>query len=191
MQRYLFIDRDGTLIQSPPPGGQVDTFDKLHFYPFVITWLGRIVRELPYKIVMVSNQNGLGLPMFPESDFYPTQNFMLAVFKTEGIHFEEIIIDDSLPEELSELRKPRIGRMAHYINNPNVDLKNSFVIGDRLTDVQFAKNLGCKAFFLNPENTRGVGELTDTVEELKNNWVALASTEWEAIYKYLKNYQPQ
>ena len=92
MQKYLFIDRDGTILQSPPPGGQIDSFEKLHFYPHVITWLGKIARELPFKLVMVTNQNGLNSPMYPTELFYPTQNFMLEVLKNEDIHFEDIII---------------------------------------------------------------------------------------------------
>ena len=185
MQKYLFIDRDGTLIQGPPSGGQIDCFEKLHFYPHVITWLGKIARELNYKLVMVTNQNGLGSPMFPHELFTPTQNFMLEVFKNEDIFFEEIIVDDSVPEQNSPLRKPRTGRMTAYMENPDCDIKNSFVIGDRLTDIQFAKNLGCKGIFINPENLRGQVELTDTIEELKANHTALFSPNWKDIYEFL------
>ena len=185
MQKYLFIDRDGTLLQSPPPGGQIDSFEKLHFYPHVITWLGRIARELPFKLVMVTNQNGLNTAMYPTDQFYPTQNFMLEVFKNEDIHFHDIVVDDSLPEQNSPMRKPRIGRMTKFLNNENVDIKNSFVIGDRLTDVQFAKNLGCKGIFINPENMRGQIELIDSPEELRNNWVVLATHHWQDIYEFL------
>ncbi len=186
MQKYLFIDRDGTLIESPASGGQIDSFDKLHFYPNVITWLSRIASELEYILVMVTNQNGLGTPMFTQEMFLPTQNFMLNVFKTEGIIFKEIIIDNSFPEDNSPLRKPRTGRMLAYINNDAIDMKHSFVIGDRITDMQFAKNLGCKGIFLNSENLRGQKELTDTIEELKTNWTALASTSWKDVYEFLK-----
>lgn len=185
MQKYLFIDRDGTLIQGPPSGGQIDCFEKLHFYPHVITWLGKIARELNYKLVMVTNQNGLGSPMFPHELFTPTQNFMLEVFKNEDIFFEEIIVDDSVPEQNSPLRKPRTGRMTAYLQNPDCDIKNSFVIGDRLTDIQFAKNLGCKGIFINPENLRGQVELTDTIEELKANHTVLFSPLWRDIYEFL------
>jgi imidazoleglycerol-phosphate dehydratase / histidinol-phosphatase len=186
MQKYLFIDRDGTLIEGPPSGGQIDSFDKLHFYPNVITWLSRIANELDYVFVMVTNQNGLGTPTFTQEMFSPTQDFMLKVFKGEGIIFENIIVDNSYPTENSPLRKPRIGRMYDYIHNPAVDMQNSFVIGDRITDVQFAKNLGCKAIFLNPDNPRGQTELTDTIEDLKNNWTTLASTSWKEVYAFLK-----
>ena len=185
MQKYLFIDRDGTLLQGPAPGGQIDCFEKLHFYPHVITWLGKIARELPFKLVMVTNQNGLGSPMFPHELFAPTQNFMLEVFKNEEIIFENIIVDDSVPEENSPLRKPRVGRMTVYLDDPNCDVKNSFVIGDRLTDIQFAKNLGCKGILINPENLRGQIELTDTIEELKINYTVLASPHWKDIYEFL------
>jgi imidazoleglycerol-phosphate dehydratase / histidinol-phosphatase len=187
MQKFLFIDRDGTIIESPPSPEQIDSIDKLHFLPNVITWLGKIATELSFKLVMVTNQNGLGTKEYPPEKFLPAQNFMLDILKNEGIVFSEIIIDDSYPEDNSSLRKPRIGRMEAYTNNPEVDMQNSFVIGDRYTDVQFAKNLGCKGIILNPENKRGLGELTDSVEELKNNWTALASTSWQDVYDFLKN----
>jgi imidazoleglycerol-phosphate dehydratase / histidinol-phosphatase len=190
MQKYLFIDRDGTLIEGPPSGGQIDSFDKLHFYPNVITWLSRIAHELDYVFVMVTNQNGLGTAVFTQEMFSPTQDFMLKVLKGEGIIFENIIVDNSYPTDNSPLRKPRIGRMYDYIHNPEIDMQHSFVIGDRITDVQFAKNLGCKAIFLNPDNPRGQTELTDTIEELKTNWTALASTSWKDVYTFLKNIQP-
>jgi len=186
MQKYLFIDRDGTLIQGPASsGGQIDSFEKLHFYPHVITWLGKIARELPYKLVMVTNQNGLGSPTFPQEQFLPTQNFMLEVFKNEDIFFEDIIVDDSVPEQNSPLRKPRIGRMTAYIDDANCDIENSFVIGDRLTDIQFAKNLGCRGILIHPENLRGQIELTDPIEELKLHHTALFSPHWKDIYEFL------
>ena len=185
MHKYLFIDRDGTLLQTPPPGGQIDSFEKLHFHPHVITWLGKIARELSFKLVMVTNQNGLNSPMYPTEFFYPTQNFMLEVFKNEDIIFHDIIVDESLPEENSPLRKPRIGRMTKYLEDQTTDISNSFVIGDRLTDIQFAKNMGCKGIFINPENLRGQTELTDSIEELRNNWVVLATHQWQDIYEFL------
>ncbi len=187
MQKYLFIDRDGTLIESPPSPEQIDSIDKLRFYPNVITWLGKIARELPFKLVMVTNQNGLGTREYPMETFLPAQNFMLEVLKNEGIVFTDIIIDDSHTDENSPLRKPRIGRMHAYMNNPEVDMLHSFVIGDRYTDVQFAKNLGCKGILLHPENQRGLVDLTDSVDDLKTNWTALASPSWKAVYEYLRN----
>lgn len=189
MQKYLFIDRDGTVIESPPPHGQIDSFEKLHFYPHVITWLGKIAAELPYTLVMVSNQNGLGTDMFPEKDFLPPHNFMLETFRNEGIIFSEVILDGSLPQDNSPLRKPRTGRMTKYLNDPDADIKNSFVIGDRITDMQFAANLGCKGIFINPENKRGEAEITDTAEYLKNNVVALGTLNWKDVYEFLKHTQ--
>lgn len=187
MQKYLFIDRDGTIIASPPPHGQVDSFDKLHFYPHVFKWLGKIAEELPYKLVMVTNQNGLGTDMFPEKDFLPVQNFILESFRNEDIVFSDIIIDGSLPAENSPLRKPRTGRMTEYLKDPGSDIKNSFVIGDRLTDMQFAANLGCKGIFINPTNQRGMTEISDTPEYLRTNVVALGTMDWKDVYAYLKN----
>lgn len=186
MQKYLFIDRDGTLIESPPSPLQIDSIEKLRFYPQVITWLAKIATKLNFKLVMVTNQNGLGTISYPINTFLPAHNFMLDVFKNECIEFYEIIIDDSLPEENSAKRKPRIGRMTHYLNNPAIDIKNSFVIGDRITDVQFAKNLGCKAININAENIRGQKEITDTIDELRTNWTALETTSWKEIYEFLK-----
>ena len=186
MQKYLFIDRDGTIIQSPPPGGQVDSFDKLQFYPHMFTWLSKIAFELAYKIVMVSNQNGLGTAEFHEDTFWPVQNFVINTLRNEGIVFSDVIIDGSMPGDNSPLRKPRTGRMTAYLHDADTDMENSFVIGDRITDVQFAKNLGCKAIFLNPGNLRGSGELTDTVEYLKANTVALGSESWKDAYEFLK-----
>lgn len=186
MQKYLFIDRDGTLIESPPSPEQIDSIDKLRFYPDVISWLGKIVSTLPYKLVMVTNQNGLGTALYPQEIFLPVQNLMLEIFKKEGIEFTDIIIDNSFPDDNSFLRKPRVGRMHAYIKNPAVDMQNSFVIGDRYSDIQFAKNLGCKGILLHPENQRGLAELTDTVEELKTNWTALSSSSWEDVYEFLK-----
>lgn len=187
MQKYLFIDRDGTLIVSPPSPLQIDHIEKLQFYPFVITWLGKIIRELDYKLVMVTNQNGLGTVHYPLSTFYPAQNFMLNVFKNEGILFSDIIIDPSYPSENSPNRKPRIGRMTNYLQNELVDMQHSFVIGDRYTDIQFAKNLGCKGILLNPGNQRGISECTDPIALLTAKYTALASSSWEDIYRYLKN----
>lgn len=187
MQKYLFIDRDGTIIESPPSPEQVDTIDKVIFLPGALHWLSKIANELSFKLVMVTNQNGLGRDEYPIEIFRKVQEFVLDNLEKEKIIFSAIVVDDSYPHENSPLRKPRIGRMLHYLQEQNTDIKNSFVIGDRLTDVQFAKNLGCKAIFVNPENERGLTELEDSIEELKNNHVALASTNWEDVYAFLKN----
>jgi imidazoleglycerol-phosphate dehydratase / histidinol-phosphatase len=186
MQKYLFIDRDGTIIESPPSPLQINTIEDVVFLPEVVKWLSKIATELDYELVMVTNQNGLGSEEYPEEDFASVQNFLLDILASAKIYFEDIIVDDSYPHEKSDLRKPRIGRMHKYLQNENVDMLNSFVIGDRLTDIQFAKNLGCKAIFVNPENIRGASELTDSIDELKNNYTALASTQWEDVYEFLK-----
>ena len=186
MNKYLFIDRDGTIIESPPSPSQINTTEEVVFLPEVLKWLNKIVTELPYKLVMVTNQNGLGTEEYPEEKFAAVQNYVLDILSNAKINFEDIIVDGSYPHEKSDLRKPRIGRMHKYLDDEAVDMENSFVIGDRLTDIQFAKNLGCKAIFVNPENIRGASELTDTIDELKNNYTALASPNWEDVYEYLK-----
>jgi imidazoleglycerol-phosphate dehydratase / histidinol-phosphatase len=185
MKKYLFIDRDGTIIESPPSPLQIETIKDVVFLPEVILYLGKIAKELNFELVMVTNQNGLGTVNYPLQKFETVQNYILNELKLAGVVFSEIIIDGSMPEEKSNLRKPRVGRMQAYINNSFVDLRNSFVIGDRLTDVQFAKNLGCKAIMLNPENLRGVSELTDSIDILKNEYTNLATHKWSEVYQYL------
>lgn len=168
MQKILFLDRDGTLILEPPDQ-QVDSLEKLEFYPGVITALGKIARELDYELVMVSNQDGLGTITFPEDDFWPVQNKMMSTFQNEGIVFSDILIDRSLPQDNAPTRKPRTGLLTKYMVG-NYDLANSYVIGDRLTDMQLAENLGCKSIYLG--NNKGV----------KADFV---SSDWEEIYRYL------
>src|SRR5579862_8278108 len=185
MRRILFIDRDGTLIYEAPPSYQIDSFNKLHFYPHVFEFLGRIARELEYKIVMVTNQDGLGSESFPESAFLPVQEFILASFANEDIRFEAVHIDRTFPREGANTRKPQIGMLLEYINNVEYDLKNSFVIGDRITDVQLAKNLGCKAIWLNTEPSLGASEVSDSMSDLAGS-VALETREWRDIYQFLK-----
>ncbi len=186
MQKYLFIDRDGTIIESPPSPLQINTIEDVVFLPEVVKWLSKIAMELDYKLVMVTNQNGLGSEEYPEENFATVQNYMLDILATAKIFFEDIIVDESYPHEKSDMRKPRIGRMGKYLQNEKVDIQNSFVIGDRLTDIQFAKNLGSKAIFVNPENIRGASELTDSIDDLKNNYTALSSSHWEDVYDFLK-----
>ena len=142
MKKVLFIDRDGTLTVEPNDF-QLDNYDKLVFYPGVFQYLGNIVRDLDYELVMVTNQDGLGTENFPESDFWPTQNFLINTFKNEGIIFKEVFIDNTFPEDKAPTRKPGTAMLESYINNSSYDLENSFVIGDRLTDMQLAKNMGC------------------------------------------------
>lgn len=184
-KKVLFIDRDGTLILDPPPTHQVDSFEKLAFYPHVIEYLNKIATRLDYELVMVSNQDGLGTDSYPEETFEGPHNLMLKIFENESIHFENILIDKSFAHENKNTRKPGVGLLLDYINNDNYDLKNSFVIGDRITDVLLAKNLGCRAFFLDNNENLGSNETDKTPEDLKDV-IALRTTEWKAIYNYLK-----
>ena len=160
MQKILFIDRDGTLIEEPKDE-QIDSFEKLTFVKGVFKNLGFIRQHLDFRFVMVSNQDGLGTPSFPEETFWPVHNFILQTLRGEDITFDEQLIDRHLPEDNSPMRKPGTGMLAHYIGNPNYDLAGSYVIGDRDTDRQLAENLGCKALIL------GQNELTwDRITEI-------------------------
>lgn len=185
MKRILFIDRDGTLIHEAPPSYQLDSFDKLTFYPHMFEYMGRIARELDYELVMVTNQDGLGTDSFPEDTFWPLQNLVMKSLEGEDIHFSAVHIDRTFPKENAPTRKPGIGMLTQYIDNPEYDIPNSYVIGDRITDVQLAKNLGCKAIWLNNDPSLGAGEIKDKVAELRPV-IALETTRWSAIYEYLK-----
>ena len=184
MKRVLFIDRDGTMIKEVPPTYQIDSLEKVEFYPKVFTYLARIAAELDYELAMVTNQDGLGTNSFPEADFWPAQNFILRSFENEGVKFDEIYIDRSFPHENAPTRKPRTGMLTKYFS-PEYDLANSFVIGDRITDVQLAKNLGAKAIWMNEGTGLGGAEISDAAAELKDT-IALESTDWEKIYEFLK-----
>lgn len=146
-KKLLFIDRDGTLIKEPEDE-QIDAFDKLEFVPNVFTALGTIVRSSDYELVMVSNQDGLGTDAFPEETFWPVQNFVLKTLEQEGISFAAVHIDPHFPQDNHPNRKPGTGMLEPYLNNPEYDIQNSYVIGDRDTDVKLAENLGCKALKL-------------------------------------------
>ncbi len=146
-KKALFIDRDGTLILEPPVDFQVDSLEKLEFYPGVFQNLSKVANMLDFELVMVTNQDGLGTDSFPEDTFWPAQKKMLAALKGEGIEFDDILIDKSFPEDNAPTRKPRTGLLGKYMTG-DYDLTNSFVIGDRITDVELAKNLGTKAIFL-------------------------------------------
>lgn len=183
MKKVLLIDRDGTLIKEVPPSYQIDSFEKLEFYPEVFTWMGRIAKELDYELVMVSNQDGLGTASYPEETFIPIQNFILKSLANEGIVFSKIFIDRSFPQDNSPNRKPATGMLTDYLNNPEYDISNSYIIGDRITDVQLAKNLGCKAIWLNNDASLGSEETKDT--NLDES-VALDTTNWKSIYEFLK-----
>lgn len=185
MKRILFIDRDGTLINEAPPTYQLDSFDKLTFYPHMFEYMGRIARELDYELVMVTNQDGLGTNAFPEDTFWPLHNLVMKSLEGEGIHFSAVHIDRSFPHDNAPTRKPGTGMLTQYLNNPGYDIANSYVIGDRITDVQLAKNLGCKAIWLNQDPNLGAGEIKDKIAELRPV-IALESTHWSTIYEYLK-----
>ncbi len=185
MKRILFIDRDGTIINEVPPTYQIDSFNKLAFYPKVLQYLSRIANEMDYELVMVTNQDGLGTVSFPEETFWPVQNFIMNVLQSENIHFSKVHIDKSFPHENLPTRKPAVGMLTEYFDETKYDLKNSFVIGDRITDVQLAKNIGCKAIWLNNDVSLGENEIQNSINELQFS-IALKTIEWEEIYLFLK-----
>ncbi|GAO43473.1 bifunctional histidinol-phosphatase/imidazoleglycerol-phosphate dehydratase HisB [Flavihumibacter petaseus] len=185
-KRVLFIDRDGTLINEAPPTYQIDDLSKLTFYPEMFKYMGRIARELDYELVMVTNQDGLGTADFPEATFWPLQEFVMKSLEGEGIHFTGVHIDRSFPKDNLPTRKPGTGMLLQYLNSDQYDIANSFVIGDRITDVQLAKNLGCKAIWLNADPALGGAEVSDQVDTLRRTAVALESTAWSEIYAFLK-----
>jgi imidazoleglycerol-phosphate dehydratase/histidinol-phosphatase len=185
MKRILFIDRDGTLIKEAPPTYQIDSFEKLEFYPEMFEYMGRIAREFDYELLMVTNQDGLGTKDFPEDTFWPVQNFVIKALEGEGIRFTGVYIDKTFPSEKAPTRKPGTGMLTKYIGNAEYDLVNSFVIGDRITDVQLAKNLGCKAIWLNNDPNLGGAEVSDSQRELQNA-IALETADWSKIYEFLK-----
>ncbi|MGZ3880392.1 MAG: histidinol-phosphatase, partial [Flavisolibacter sp.] len=186
MKKLLFVDRDGTLIQEFPPTYQIDSFTKLIFYPHVFKYMTRIAEELDYELVLVSNQDGMGTEKFPADRFWPVHNLVMSSFANEGVIFAKELIDPSVPEDNSPNRKPRTGMFGEYLDNPAYDLKNSFVIGDRITDVQLAVNLGCKAIWLRNNPNLGSKEITSSKEELEVA-VALETQNWKDIYEYLRS----
>lgn len=169
MKKALFIDRDGTLVIEPPIDFQLDSLEKLEFYPKVFQYLSKIATELSYELVMVTNQDGLGTASFPEETFWPAQNKIIQAFENEGVTFEEILVDRSFPEDNAPTRKPRTGLLTHYIKG-DYDLENSFVIGDRETDIELAKNLGSQSIFIGESNRNA----------------NLSTTSWKEIYQFLK-----
>jgi len=184
MKKILFIDRDGTMVLEPNDY-QLDSFEKLEFYPKAFQYLGKIAAELDFELVMVTNQDGLGTDSHPEINFWPVHNLVMKAFENEGVVFSEVLIDKTFPYENAPTRKPAIGLLTKYINNPAYDLENSFVIGDRITDVELAKNLGSKAIFISTEEELGSDEIASKREEL-DSVIALQTTEWKTIYEFLK-----
>lgn len=182
-KKVLFIDRDGTLIKEPEDE-QIDAFEKLVFYPKVFQYLGRIAQELEYELVMVTNQDGLGTDAFPEDTFWPVHNFMMQSFENEQVVFDAVFIDKTFPEDHADTRKPGTGLLTQYFEG-NYDLVNSFVIGDRLTDIELAKNLGAKGIFIQNETHLGVDEVK-TDENVLDAVIALETNDWQRIYEFLK-----
>ena len=169
MKKVLFIDRDGTIIEEPAEE-QVDSFDKMVFLPGAITCLSKIARECDYEMALVTNQDGLGTASYPEDTFWPVQNLMIRILKGEGIEFKEIFIDRTLPADKAPTRKPGTSMLTRYLAK-GIDLGSSYVIGDRLTDIQLAKNLGSNAIFINTAFSSDA---------------ALCTTDWNEIYSFLK-----
>ncbi|WP_010517053.1 bifunctional histidinol-phosphatase/imidazoleglycerol-phosphate dehydratase HisB [Croceivirga radicis] len=182
-KKVLFIDRDGTIIKETVDE-QIDAFEKMIFYPKAFTYLGKIAKELDYTLVMITNQDGLGTEAFPEDTFWPVHNFIITAFENEGVHFDAVYIDRTFPHENADTRKPGTGMLTEYFSNA-YDLENSFVIGDRLTDVELAKNLGAKGIFINDNTNLGTGEITVDRKDL-DDYIALESNDWQAIYEFLK-----
>ena len=177
-KKVLFIDRDGTIVIEPPVDYQLDAFEKLEFYPKAIRNLYFIRQKLDFEFAMVTNQDGLGTPSFPEDTFWPVHNLVLNTLRNEGVTFDEIFIDRSFPEDNAPTRKPRTGMLTRYLNNEDYDLAGSFVIGDRATDVELANNLGCKAILLQDDKEC-------LKEKNLEDVCALATTDWDRVAEFL------
>ena len=185
LQKLLFIDRDGTIIVEPPDH-QVDSLEKFQMMAGAAEALSRIARTLDYKLVMVTNQDGLGTASFPEEHFWPAQKKMVEILREQGVVFSEILIDKSLPHENAPTRKPRTGLLTHYLKG-NYDLKNSYVIGDRITDMELAKNLGSRGIFI--KRGSGSPSLEKIAEMGLGGVVALVASGWPEIVAYLEKHR--
>jgi len=183
MKKVLFIDRDGTLIKEPADE-QIDSFAKLEFYPKALYYLSKIAAELDYDLVMVTNQDGLGTDSHPEEHFWPVHNFIMETFAGEGVEFSEVIIDKTFAHQNAITRKPNTGLLQHYFTE-EYDLKNSFVLGDRINDVILAKNLGAKAIWICNNEDLGANEKLEKAEHL-SDVIALKTQNWVDIYTMLK-----
>ncbi|MCM4158970.1 bifunctional histidinol-phosphatase/imidazoleglycerol-phosphate dehydratase HisB [Antarcticibacterium flavum] len=186
MKKVLFIDRDGTIIHEPE-GYQIDHLDKLEFFPRALYYITKIAEELDYELVMVTNQDGLGTDSFPEENFWPIQRFIEKTFANEGAKFEPPLIDRSFPEDNAPTRKPGTGLLEEkYLNsNGNYDLENSFMVGDRMTDMEFALNFGGKGIFIDTHAELGAGELKEDISEVEKS-IVLKTDNWKDIYEFLK-----
>lgn len=184
MQKILFLDRDGTIILEPEDY-QVDSLEKLSYYPKVFQYLSKIVQELDFELVMVTNQDGLGTDSYPEDTFWPAHSKVIETFENEGISFKEVLIDRTFAKDNAPTRKPRTGLVKHYMNG-DYDLDNSFVIGDRLTDMQLAQNMGARGIWLNNEPELGAEEV-EGQQQLLEQTISITTTDWKDIYHFLKN----
>ncbi|MGJ8666079.1 MAG: bifunctional histidinol-phosphatase/imidazoleglycerol-phosphate dehydratase HisB [Patiriisocius sp.] len=182
-KKVLFIDRDGTIIKETIDE-QIDAFEKMIFYPKAFTYLGKIAKELDYELVMITNQDGLGTEVFPEETFWPVHNFILTSFENEGVKFDKVFLDRTFPHENANTRKPGTGLLTEYFSE-EYDLENSFVIGDRLTDMELAKNLGSKGIFINDETNLGTSEITVKRDDL-DTYISVETNDWQKIYEFLK-----
>src|SRR5699024_8047763 len=170
MKKVLFVDRDGTIINEPEDK-QIDSFEKLEFLPGGNSTLGKIAGEFDYELAMISNQDGLGTDSFPEDTFWPVQNMIINILENEGVTFEDIFIDRSFPEDNKPTRKPGTALLQPYIHG-NYDLENSYVIGDRRSDIELAKNLGSKGILINHKAYEDAD---------------LTTTAWPEVYQFLKD----
>ena len=177
MKRVLFIDRDGTIVIEPPVDYQLDSFEKLEFYPKAIRCLHFLRSRTDFEFAMVTNQDGLGTPSFPSATFWPVHRLVMKTFAGEGVTFDEVFIDPTLPEDNAPTRKPRTGMLGKYLDNPEYDLKGSFVIGDRPTDVELARNLGCRAVLLQDD----MSCLTDELKRV----CAYATSDWDKVCEFI------
>src|SRR6195952_14088 len=186
LQKILFVDRDGTIIKETADE-QIDSFEKLEFYPGALQYLPKIATELDYELVMVTNQDGLGTASYPEDTFWPVQNMVIKTFANEGVVFSNICVDRTFPAENAPTRKPGTGMLTQYFDTEKYDLKGSYTIGDRKNDVLLGHNLGSKAIWLNNNSNLGSHEFSGQAEEdaIKNT-VALETTDWQKIYELLK-----
>ncbi len=184
--RVLFIDRDGTLINEAPPTYQLDSYDKLTFYPDMFWYMRKIVQDMDYELVMVTNQDGMGTDSFPENTFWPLQNLVMKSLEGEKIFFDAVFIDRTYPAEQAPTRKPAAGMLTEYFDATKYDLANSFMIGDRITDMQLAKNLGCGGIWLNNGSGLGSEEIKDKIAALGDT-IVLDTPDWEKVYAFLKS----
>ena len=185
MQKVLFIDRDGTIILEPEDY-QVDKLEKLEFYPEALFYLSKIAKELDYELVMVTNQDGLGTEVYPENQFWPIQNFVVKTFENEGVKFSDILIDRTFAKDNHPTRKPNTGLLERkYLNSPAYDMASSIMIGDRMTDIEFAYNFGGKGIFIDTHEDLATDELKNDISELKDT-IALKTSSWKDIYEFLK-----